>query len=274
MNHDFSSVIQRTCERITIKDFVGAGEVISGEYPFLPMKNSGRSYTTRELTGVFIRDGFIDRYRGTRLVYPPVLRVLSRYLPAIFPYHKNGKMDEGHMAYWELFPTIDHVIPVAKGGADNESNWVCCSMLTNSIKSSWTLDQLQWKLLPPGDIEKWDGMFPWLLRQVECDRQLLDVPYIKSWFYAAKEIEQPNKGHTQIAPDDRQGRRKKKGHTQFDRSLTRGDPQPASGNDTAVNGECVVVREPPTAATPRQPGAGAPGTSVISGKVAKRRRTV
>ena len=56
-------------------------------------------------------------------------------------------MSEGHMAYWELFPTIDHILPVARGGLDSEENLVCCSMLTNSIKSNWTLEQLQWQLL-------------------------------------------------------------------------------------------------------------------------------
>jgi len=65
----------------------------------------------RVMTRIFARDGFIDRYRGSRLIFPPVLRLLSLYLPKEFPYHKNGKMTEGHMAYWELFPTVDHVVP-------------------------------------------------------------------------------------------------------------------------------------------------------------------
>jgi len=191
MNFDYSTVIQRACSHISHDDLSAAESVIVGEYPFIPSQNAGRSYTPREMTRVFIRDGFIDRYCGTRLIYPPVLRVLSNYFPTAFPYHKHGKMDEGHIAYWELFPTIDHVVPVARGGADDESNWVCCSMLTNSTKSNWTLDQLQWELLPPGDIDKWDGMISWLVKQVEVDRQLLSTPYIKSWYYAAKEIFQP-----------------------------------------------------------------------------------
>ncbi len=33
------------------------------------------------------------------------LRLLAIYLPEKFPYHKNGKMSEGHIAFWELFPT-------------------------------------------------------------------------------------------------------------------------------------------------------------------------
>ncbi len=137
------------------------------------------------MTKVFLRDGFIDRYRGTKLIYPPALRLLSIYLPDKFPYHKNSKMSEGHIAYWELFPTIDHVMPVAMGGEDQESNWVCCSMLTNSIKSNWTIEQLQWELLPKGNLEDWDGMIHWFVEQVKSDKKLIEVPYIKKWFNAA-----------------------------------------------------------------------------------------
>jgi hypothetical protein len=96
-------------------------------------------------------------------------------------------MDVGHIAYWELFPTIDHVDPVSKGGLDNEENWICCSMLTNSIKGNWTLEQLQWKLLPSGNLEEWDGMIHWFIQQVESDRSLLNNAYIKTWFNAAKD---------------------------------------------------------------------------------------
>jgi hypothetical protein len=67
-------------------------------------------------------------------VYPGVLYLLSALLPEDFPSHRNGKMDRTHLAFWELFPTIDHVVPVACGGADDASNWVCTSMRTNQIK--------------------------------------------------------------------------------------------------------------------------------------------
>ena len=133
---DHSETIERACRLIAAKDVAGASQIIATEYPFSPSKKSGRTYTPRTMTRIFAQDGFIDRYRGSRLIFPPVLRLLSHYLPAEFPFHKNGKMTEGHIAYWELFPTIDHVIPVARGGADSEENWVCCSMLTNSIKSN------------------------------------------------------------------------------------------------------------------------------------------
>jgi hypothetical protein len=140
------------------------------------------------MTRIFARDGFIDRYRGTRLVFPPVLRLLSHYLPVEFPYHKNGKMSEGHLAYWEIFPTIDHVVPVARGGADSEENWVCCSMLTNSIKSNWTLEQMQWQLLPPGSLKEWDGMVSWFVQLVSTEPSTLENAYIKRWHTVAVDL--------------------------------------------------------------------------------------
>ena len=179
------SVIEEACKLISTQDISGASQVISSNYPFSPSERVGRSYTPRMMTKVFLRDGFIDRYRGTRLVYPPVLRLLSLYLKSVFPYHKNGKMTEGHMAYWEIFPTIDHVVPIARGGVNLEENWVCCSMLTNSIKSNWTLDQLQWQLLPSGNIAEWDGMIGWFIQQVSIDPNVLENNYIKQWHSAA-----------------------------------------------------------------------------------------
>ena len=182
---DRTKTIQRVCEHIAAKDIAIAMQVLASEYPFVSIQKTGRNYTPLLMTQIFIRDGFIDRYRGTRLVFPPVLRLLSHYLPSEFPFHKNGKMSEGHIAYWELFPTIDHVVPVARGGTDTKENWVCCSMLTNSIKSNWTLDQLQWKMHDRGDFEVWDGMIGWFRRQVSEDPQLSNSPYIKKWYSAA-----------------------------------------------------------------------------------------
>jgi hypothetical protein len=185
MNVEYSSTIENACHLIAAGDIAGASGIISAGYPFCPAQKQRRNVTPSVMTSVFLRDGFTDRYRGTRLVFPPVLRLLSHYLPAVFPYHKNGKMSEGHLAYWELFPTIDHIVPVARGGADSVENWVCCSMLTNSIKSNWTLEQLQWRLLPEGDFVQWDGMVGWFLRQVRADPAVLENAYIKAWHAAA-----------------------------------------------------------------------------------------
>lgn len=119
-----SQTIQKVCDLLLASDRSGASQIAHTEYPFVIQTLAGRKYTELESTGIFIRDGFIDRYSGDRLVFPGVLRLISRLLPQEFPFHPNWKMSECHIAYWELSPTIDHVVPVARGGADDETNWI------------------------------------------------------------------------------------------------------------------------------------------------------
>ena len=63
-----NEIIKRTCGAISNKDIDSAKKVISLEYPFLPLKNSGRRYSDFQKTKIFFRDGFIDRYSGDKLV--------------------------------------------------------------------------------------------------------------------------------------------------------------------------------------------------------------
>ncbi|MHB8347181.1 MAG: HNH endonuclease [Acidiferrobacterales bacterium] len=181
-----SGTIEKACHLIAAGDLAEASRVIATEYPFDPPQHAGRHYTPRIMTRIFMRDGFIDRYRGNRLVFPPVLRLLSHYLPSEFPYHRNWKMSEVHRAYWELYPTIDHVVPVARGGGDCEENWVSCSMHTNSIKSNWTLEDLNWELLPSGRLANWDGLMTWFMQQAAADPAVLGTAYLRSWHAAAR----------------------------------------------------------------------------------------
>lgn len=80
----------------------------------------------------FKKDGFIDRYSGDKLVNPGFLKVLSHYMPEEFPYHSHWKMEACHNAYWEFVPTVDHIYPVALGGADSEENWATISIYPNT----------------------------------------------------------------------------------------------------------------------------------------------
>lgn len=132
------------CRALSQGDHKQAASIASAEYPFVAPAKVKRRYTETEMMRVFVRDGFIDRYSGQRLVFPGTLRLLSQLMPEQFPAHKNWKMSESHVVFWELFPTIDHVVPVARGGADEERNWVTTSMLRNSAKAQWTLDELGW----------------------------------------------------------------------------------------------------------------------------------
>ena len=163
-----------------------ARHVITDNYPFKILESTSRSYTDRQKMQQFKKDGFIDRYSGDKLVNPGFLKVLSHYMPEEFPYHSHWKMESCHNAYWEFVPTVDHIYPVALGGADSEENWATTSMLHNSIKNNWTLEQLNWQLCAAGNYEDWDGLTRVFVELVEKDAFLLDDTYIKKWYHLSK----------------------------------------------------------------------------------------
>lgn len=75
-------------------------------------------------------------------MYPGALKVILNIFPGDFSYHKNGKMTHCHMAYWYLFPMIDHFRPYAHGGDNIEDNLVIASMMNNDMRSGYDLECL------------------------------------------------------------------------------------------------------------------------------------
>jgi len=181
-----AEAIKSICEALASRGASAAAEVARQEYPFVPaLPEATRKHSETQSLRVFLRDGFVDRYSGGLLVFPPVPRVLTSLLPDEFPFHRNWRMEETHPAYWELFPTLDHVVPVARGGRDDEDNVVSTSMLRNSAKANSTLEELGWSIHPPGDIRHWDGMLAWFVEFVGRNKTLLDNSYISRWYRAA-----------------------------------------------------------------------------------------
>jgi len=183
---DKPAVIAAVCRALSDRGAEAATNVLRREYPFKPDPITRRRYGAVESTRVFMRDGFVDRYTGTRVVFPPVLRVLSVVLPAEFPYHPNWKTDVTHPAYWEVGATIDHLVPVTRGGRDDESNWITASMASNSAKMNWSLEELRWTLHPPGDFREWDGLIRWFLDYSATHSEVLANGSVRQWHRAAK----------------------------------------------------------------------------------------
>jgi hypothetical protein len=100
-------------------------------------------------------------------------------MPERFPFHPNWNVSEMHPAYWEVFPTINYVIPIARGGSDDEKNQVCTSMLLNDAKSNWSVEELVWSVRPPGRMADWDGLLSWFEQKVERNLELLKNQYVK-----------------------------------------------------------------------------------------------
>ena len=186
MDKDKSAVISNIASLLLDDNETAAKTIIKQEYPHKPVEIEKRSYTMTQKMNQFMRDGFIDRYSGKRLLNPGIIKIISYYFPDEFPYHPHWKMTHTHIAYWELIPTLDHVYPIAKGGQDDEKNWVTTSMKNNSIKNNYTIDELQWKLYPKGNIAEWDGLTSVFFKLVEKDKELLKDSYIRSWCNVSK----------------------------------------------------------------------------------------
>jgi hypothetical protein len=181
-------VLSEVCSSLASGKFNDASHILREQYPFAKVGNAGRKWTSLQALRVFVRDGFIDRYSGCPLVFPGTLRIISSHLPMDFPFHPNWKTDECHFAYWELVPTIDHVVPVSRGGADNETNWVTTSMVKNAAKANFTLEEIGWQLYPEGTGDSWDGLTSWFSEQVTGDPNLLENAYIQNWDRALRAI--------------------------------------------------------------------------------------
>lgn len=182
---DKSLVLAQICRSLDLNAIHEAVSVAKRDYPFAPEPITKRKYGPLESTQLFVRDGFVDRYTGERLVFPPVLRILSTILPAEFPYHPNWKTDLTHPSYWELGASVDHLIPVTRGGSDGESNWMTTSMARNFAKMNWTLEELGWTLHPPGEIQRWDGLLSWYMHHTSAHPEAFKTGYFRAWQRAA-----------------------------------------------------------------------------------------
>ena len=185
MVKDKSTIISDIATMLLENNKPAAETMIRHEYPHIFFEIEKRAYTMTQKMNQFISDGFIDRYTGKRLLNPGILKILSHYFPDDFPYHPHWKMTETHIAYWEMSPTIDHIYPIAKGGRDDEQNWVTTSMKNNSIKSNYTIDEIHWTLYPKGNIADWDGLTSVFLALVDKDKELLKDAYIRNWYNAS-----------------------------------------------------------------------------------------
>lgn len=185
---DRIQALTQVSKMICSGESTAAEELLRTELPFEAPANAGRVYSTATKLSVFFQDGFIDRYSGEKLLNPGYLRVLSKLFPEAFPFHTNWKMGQCHMAFWQYTPTIDHLIPVARGGADDVSNWITTNMLHNAAKSNWLMEELDWKLHPPGDWQVWCGLSTEFMQIVDHNPQLRDDAYIRQWHSATRTI--------------------------------------------------------------------------------------
>ena len=185
---EIGKIIEEITRLLLTNNKDAARKMIQDTYPHEVVEIEKRSYTMTQKMEQFLRDGFIDRYTGEKLLNPGILKVLSFYFPEDFPFHSHWKMTYTHNAYWELVPTIDHIYPIAKGGQDHKDNWVTTSMKNNSIKSNYTIDEIHWTLHPREELDEWDGLTRMFIELVDEHKELLGDNYIKNWYVTSKKV--------------------------------------------------------------------------------------
>jgi hypothetical protein len=62
------------------------------------------------------------------------------------------------------------------------------SLLRNSAKANWTMEELGWSVHRPGDMDQWDGMLSWFLKYKEKDRKNIKGRYLDRWYRAARSL--------------------------------------------------------------------------------------
>ena len=185
---DKSEIIKNIALLLLENNKPAAKDLLQNQYTHQTTEIHSRSYSLKDKMLQFITDGFIDRYTGKKLINPGLLKIISCYFPNEFPYDPHWKMTKTHPAYWDFVPTIDHIIPIAKGGLDRPENRVTTSMKNNSIKSNYSLDEINWNLFPKGNCQEWDGLTQVFIELVENDVELCNDPYINRWYKVSKNL--------------------------------------------------------------------------------------
>ena len=180
-------MIEDVCKALAANQTNEAEQIIRARDRFIVIEKTKRKYSFNDKMETFLRDGFVDGYSGERLIFPGTLLLISKKISDDFPYHRNWAMDKCHIAYWKLYPTIDHIDPIARcaRGGDDKKNWITTSQLRNSAKANWTIKELGWTICAPETINKWDGMTRWFLDFTDKDKSLLAQSNIRKWYNAA-----------------------------------------------------------------------------------------
>jgi hypothetical protein len=201
--------IARICVELSSGNLGTAARIAEQELATPSDFSYHRRYTPKEQTRLFLRDGFIDRFSGDRLVFPPVLLLVSLHLKIQFPYHPSLQPPECHPMYWDLEPTIVQLTADTEGHLPRPSdlNWITTSIRRAAIKGDQDAQTLGWALYPAGDVAKWDGLLLWFVEfaektntfksqdflqrlGIEGDARKVDAVrrQFESWYHAAREI--------------------------------------------------------------------------------------
>jgi len=112
---------------------------------------------------VFTRDNWHCRYCGDAVFFSPSLKILDDLSSGHGYYHRNGKAGEMLSLFQWKWASVDHVLPVNKGGENNYENLVTACWECNLKLRDNTVDKPNPKPVidnPTG----WDGFYSLFLK--------------------------------------------------------------------------------------------------------------
>lgn len=165
---------------------------------FEPRERAKRKGISRgTVMQVFLRDGFVDQYTGERLIFPGTLLLLGKLLPEPFATPKDSagwRVAECHWIYWRLWPTVEHLDPVSRGGHNDDlDRLITTSQMVNSARGPWAPDEVPEKIrIERIDAEaararRWDGTLRWFLTHANRWQEHLEGDAtLRGWHQSAK----------------------------------------------------------------------------------------
>ena len=109
---------------------------------------------------VWRRDHWTCRYCNEPVFFNPTFKLFDKISPNHGYYHPHGKSDARHQFIEKRMATVDHIIPLSRGGSDTIDNYVTACWECNLKYREKTFDEGKPKPLP---INKkaaklnWDG---------------------------------------------------------------------------------------------------------------------
>jgi 5-methylcytosine-specific restriction endonuclease McrA len=122
-----------------------------------PRSETARRSTTRLKLDVFQRDAWTCRFCGARTIDLRVLQAVSALCPVELSFHPNWKFGASHLLYWTHSSSLEHVVPFARGGADDDTNFVTTCYGCNDARGDLLLEEIGWLLRSPAS-SGWRGL--------------------------------------------------------------------------------------------------------------------
>jgi len=152
-----------------------------------PSAAAGRAFTVKRAATTYRRDRFHCRYCGGKVLPVAFMSLVSLLYPNAVPYVSTYRRGAIHPAYWTRGAEADHIEPGSVGGEwlDPDNHATACARC-NTKKSRYTLDELDWTLLPAPNTT-WDGLLSlygpvWLAAGSPNER------YHRQWIAALSEL--------------------------------------------------------------------------------------